>query len=138
MEQNDSTQDKSSEQTRDEAVTRMQQRIAEDEKARQEGRPRPRFRERRLPPFWIGFLATVVPIVGISVISAILQASARYPQDFFWLWWLAVGLEVAAGIAAIVLSVRRAGSIASGMWVGFAVCILALGTTCFANVISSI
>jgi hypothetical protein len=89
--------------------------------------------------FRIALLATIVPIIAISVISAVLGASNTIGTDFGWiLWWVAVGLWVVAFITAIIFGVRHKRSIASGIWVGIAISVIALGTTCFVNVGNSL
>jgi hypothetical protein len=85
--------------------------------------------------FRIALLATIIPIIAISVTSAVLGALVTLGTDFGWiLWWLAVGLWGIAFIIAIIFGVRHKRSIASGIWVGIAISVIVLGTTCFVNI----
>jgi len=125
MAQDGSTQRKPAEPTRSEAVARMRQRIAEDDQARRDSRPLPRYVN--IEPFWIGFLATTIPIVATSVIGMLPLTAMR----LVGLWVLAVLLEVVGFFAAIVLSAMHVRA-ASGVWAGLGIGFVALGVTCFA------
>ena len=80
-------------------------------------------------------LATAVPILVISITGAVLSYVLPYDlnTEVGWpLWWVALGLSVVAFITAIVFGIMHKRSIASGIWVGIAISVIALGSTCFA------
>ncbi len=129
MQHNYSTGNKTSEPTPDAPISKMREQLEEYVKARRGDRQLPQVKKRGTLSFFIGFLAAVVPVASTSILSGVLEDYGGY----YWLWFLAAGLEIAVLLTALVLTATGVRSIARGMWVGFAVNVLALGTTCFAN-----
>ena len=75
------------------------------------------------------FLWIALPIVVLSIVSTAGAASG----GFYALWYVAAGLGLLAPLVAIGFAIGRRGRVASGIWAGVGVGIVALGLTCFAN-----
>ena len=75
------------------------------------------------------FAWTAIPIIAVSVVSTAGAAA----DGFYFLWFAGVGLGLLAPLVAIGFSIAHKGRAASGILAGFAVGILALALTCFAN-----
>ncbi len=78
----------------------------------------------RMSPFWIGFLATIVPILGLGVLAAAFKS-------FGAMWFFSVAAEVLGFFVAIVLSITHVPG-ANGVWTGLGIGLVSLGVTCFA------
>ncbi|MBI4329740.1 MAG: hypothetical protein HY673_00480 [Chloroflexi bacterium] len=79
--------------------------------------------------FHKALLATIIPIAGLGVLSLV----GRAVHPFFYLWFVAVGLEALAILLAIAFAIFGKSRTAAGIITGVGLGIVALSLTCFAN-----
>ena len=84
------------------------------------------------------FAWTVIPIVNLSIVSTAGAgfgvSGEKFWIGFYFVWYVAAGLWVAAGIAMVALYAKGKKESASGVLTGVGVGVLAVGTTGAVNV----
>ncbi len=75
------------------------------------------------------FLFTVIPIVGLSVISMV----GRFLPALGYVWFVAIAYGAAALLSCIVFAIKRKTRVVAGILAGIGIGIVSLGATCFAN-----
>jgi len=77
---------------------------------------------------------TAIPIVVVSILSTFERLGWYFSFPMSFAWFGAAGLWVLAIIVAAGFALTGKRQAVSGMVVGIAIGILALGVTCFANI----
>ncbi len=75
------------------------------------------------------FMITAIPIVVLSLIST----AGASMESIYNAWFIAGGLWVIAILSAIGFTIAHKRQIASGIFAGIGIGIVALGATCIAN-----
>jgi hypothetical protein len=85
--------------------------------------------EEAMSDFWKGLLSTAVPLVILSIVATIGNVNSRGWASPLWAAvWIALLL---AFVAAIVFAVKGKRRVSAGIFVGLAVAVVALGSSCF-------
>ena len=87
--------------------------------------------------FWKAFAWTAIPIVTLSIMSTVGAAygvsGVKFWAGFYFVWYVAVAVWLAASLAMVVFYATGKRESASGVLVGVGVGVLAVGTTGLVN-----
>jgi hypothetical protein len=94
-----------------------------------EGRTTPGGGNGGLTPFQRAMLWTAAPLVALNLISV----GGAWEESLYWVWAIALLAWLVTAVVGIGFSIAGKRETAAGVWAGFAIGLVALFVSCFAN-----
>ena len=82
-----------------------------------------------LTPFQRAMLWTAAPLVALNLVSV----GGAWQENLYWAWGIALLAWLVAMFMAIGFSIAGKRETAAGIWAGFAIGLVSLFVSCFAN-----